>query len=112
MRRSPCRTRGAAQVPTEFPARFAARPATGPQVRVRKHVTRQVVILEVADRLSDVVEELDLAIQPALADGPRGVVCDLSAVCEGAEPGAVEALATAGRHVRDWPWIPVAPFNS
>jgi len=108
MSRSPCRTRGAAQVPTEFPPRFAARPATGPQVRVRKHVTRQVVILEVADRLSDVVEELDLAIQPASADGPRGVVCDLSAVFEGAEQGAVAVLATAGRHVRDWPGIPVA----
>ena len=108
MRRSPCRTRGAAQVPTEFPTRFAARPATGPQVRVRKHVTRQVVILEVADRLSNVVEELDLTIQLALADGPRGVVCDLSAVFEGAGPAAVAVLATAGRHVRDWPGIPVA----
>jgi len=77
-------------------------------VRVRKHVTRQVVILEVAGRLSNVVEELDLAIQLALADGPRGVVCDLPAVFEGAEPAAVAVLATAGRHVRDWPGIPVA----
>ena len=77
-------------------------------MRVRKHVTRQVVILEVADRLSNVVEELDLAIQLALADGPRGVVCDLSAVFEGAEPAAVAVLATAVRHVRDWPGIPVA----
>ncbi|HEY8822439.1 MAG TPA: hypothetical protein VIM49_10905 [Dermatophilaceae bacterium] len=68
MSRSPWGTRGAAQVSTEFPPRFAARPATGPQVRVRKHVTRQVVILEVAGRLSNVVEELDLAIQLALAD--------------------------------------------
>src|SRR5674476_601781 len=112
MSRSPCRTRGAAQVSTEFltefPTRFAARAATGPQVRVREHVTRQVVILEVAGRLSNVVEELDLAIQLALADGPRGVVCDLSAGFEGAEPAAVEVLATAGRHVRDWPGIPVA----
>ena len=108
MSRSPWGTRGAAQVSTEFPPRFAARPATGPQVRVRKHVTRQVVILEVAGRLSNVVEELDLAIQLALADGPRGVVCDLPAVFEGAEPAAVAVLATAGRHVRDWPGIPVA----
>jgi len=42
------------------------------------------------------------------ADAPRGVVCDLSAVPEGEEPVAVEVLATAGRHVRDWPGIPVA----
>src|SRR5674476_1166171 len=111
MSRSPCRTRGAAQVSTEvlteFPPRFATGAATGPQVRVRRHVTRQVVVLEVAGRLSDVVEELDLAIQPASADGPRGVVCDLSAVFEGAEQGAVAVLATAGRHLRDWPGIPV-----
>ena len=66
------------------------------------------MVLEVAGRLSDVVEDLDRAIQLALADGPRGVVCDLSNVLEGAEPVAVEVLATAGRHVRDWPGIPVA----
>jgi hypothetical protein len=36
------------------------------------------------------------------------VVCDLSAVPEVDEPSAVEMLASAGRHVRDWPGIPVA----
>jgi hypothetical protein len=36
------------------------------------------------------------------------VVCDLAAVLEGAEPGAVDVLAGLGRHVRDWPGIPVA----
>ena len=66
------------------------------------------MVLEVASPLGDVVDDLDRAIQLALADGPRGVVCDLSAVPEGAEPGAVQMLATAGRHVRDWPGIPVA----
>ena len=101
-------TRYAPNVPAELPAQSAGRPATGPQVRVRRHAIRQVVVLEVAGRLSDVVEDLDRAIQLALADGPRGVVCDLSAVLEGAEPVAVEVLATAGRHVRDWPGIPVA----
>jgi hypothetical protein len=35
------------------------------------------------------------------------VVYDLSAALEGDEPVAVEVLATAGRHVRDWPGIPV-----
>jgi hypothetical protein len=62
----------------------------------------------VTGRLGDVVEDLDRAIQVALAEGPRGVVCDLSAVIEDAEPGALEMLATAGRHVRDWPGTPVA----
>jgi len=46
-------------------------------------------------------------MQLALADGPRGVVCDLTAALEGVDPAAFEVLATAGRHVRDWPGIPV-----
>jgi len=66
------------------------------------------VVLEVAGRLSDVVQDLDRAIQLALADVPRGVVCDLSSVLEGADPAAVEVLASVGRHVRDWSGIPVA----
>src|SRR5450759_3543523 len=101
-------TRFAADLPSGLPAKSAARPATGWQVRARKHAIRQVVVLEVGGRLSDVVEELDRAIQLALAEGPRGVVCDLSSVLKDAEPVAVELLATAGRHVRDWPGIPVA----
>ena len=59
-------------------------------------------------RLADVVEDLDSAFQVALAEGPRGVVCDLSAVIQYADPGALQMLATAGRHVRDWPGTPVA----
>jgi hypothetical protein len=65
------------------------------------------VVLAVARPLSDVVEELDEAIQFALADGPRGVVCDLSTLHEGYAPAAVEVLAAAGRHVRNWPGIPL-----
>ena len=67
-----------------------------------------MAVVEVAGRLGDGVEELDRAIQLALADGPRGVVCDLSGVLENAAAVAVEVLATAGRHVRDWPAVPVA----
>jgi hypothetical protein len=75
--------------------------------RARTRCLREVVVLEVAGPLIDVVEELGQAIQQALAEGPPGVVVDLSAV-PGGEPDAVEALAMAGRHVRDWPAIPVA----
>lgn len=78
------------------------------QVSISRRVIRDVVVLEVAGQLSDVVDDLDRAIQLALADGPRGVVCDLSAVPDGDEPGAVRVLASAGRHVRDWSGIPVA----
>ena len=101
-------TRPSDHLSTEFSTQSARRPASGPQISVGTRAIRQLVVLEVADRLSDVVEELDRAIQLALAEGPSGLVCDLSAVLEGAEPGAVEVLATAGRHVRDWPGIPVA----
>lgn len=76
--------------------------------RVRTHAVGHVIVLEVAGLLGDVVDSLDRSIQLALADGPRGVVCDLSGVLEGAEPDALELLATAGRHVRDWPGAPVA----
>jgi hypothetical protein len=79
--------------------------------QVRTYAVGHVVVLEVAGRLSNVVEELDRAIQLALADGPRGVVCDLSGMLDGAEPGALEMLAAAGRHVRDWSGTPVAVAN-
>ena len=101
------RARLAAHVPTATPAPSTDHPAAGPQGPVRTHTERGVVVLEIAGRLGDVIQDLDRAIQLALADGPRGVVCDLSAVLTGAEPGAVDVVATAGRHVRDWPGIPV-----
>ena len=103
----PFPTRYTPSVPAELPP-SAGRPGTGWQVRARTRPVRQVTVLEVAGLLGDVVEDLDRAIQLALAEGPRGVVCDLSAVVRGAESGAVDRLATAGRHVRNWPAIPVA----
>jgi hypothetical protein len=98
----------AADFPRELPVPPAGRRTTGPRVGARSRAIRDVVVVEASGALADVVADLDRAIQLALADGPRGVVCDLSAVPEGAEPIAVEVLATAGRHVRDWPGIPVA----
>jgi len=102
-----------------FPTRLSAYAPAGPTARsaslvtgrhgqLRERAIRRVTVLEVTGRLGDVIEDLDRAIQVALAEGPRGVVCDLSAVIEDAEPGALEMLATAGRHVRDWPGTPVA----
>ena len=85
-----------------------ATPSVDPQQRLRTHVVRGVVVLDVAGHLHDVAQDLDRAIQMALAEGPRGVVCDLSTIPEDAQPDAVEILAMAGRHVRDWPATPVA----
>jgi hypothetical protein len=99
--------RSAVRIPSGYPAQSAGPEAADPQ-GVRARSLSGVVVLEVAGRLGEVVEDLDLAVELALADGPLGVVCDLPADPEGAEPGAVEVLATLGRHVRDWPGIPVA----
>jgi len=104
----PFPTRYAPYVPAGLPAQPASLSPTATQGRVRRNVTRHVVVLEVAGQLGDVVGELDRAIQLALAHGPRGVICDLSGVLKGVEPAALEILATTGHHVRDWPGIPVA----
>ncbi len=103
-----CPARVAALVPAGFPMQLADGPVGTHQSAIRTRAIGGGVVLEVTGQLSDVVEDLDLAIQLALAEGPRNVVCDLSAVLEGAQRGAVEVLATAGRHVRDWPGTPVA----
>src|SRR5450631_1237220 len=100
-------TRPATERPAEPAAPSTSRPVTQAQGRVRTHSVRQVVVLDASCRLSEGVEELDWASQLALAEGPGGVVCDLSKVLEGTDPDAIEVLATAGRHVRDWPGIPV-----
>ncbi len=79
----------------------------GDQLRAHRP-TGQVVVLELAGLTGALVEEMDRAMQLALGEGPCGVVCDVAAMPGEAEPEAVEMLATAGRHVRDWPGIPVA----
>ena len=75
---------------------------------MRTYAVGQVVVLEVAGPLGDVVDNLDHATKVALAEAPRGVVCDLSAVLEGPGARVMDLLANVGRHVRDWPSIPVA----
>jgi hypothetical protein len=104
----PFPTRNAPPESADMAAQSPRGQATGPRVRVRRCAAAQVTVLEVAGRLSDVADELDRAIQLALAGGPRGVVCDLTKTLTEAEPVAVGVVATAGRHVQDWPGIPVA----
>jgi signal transduction histidine kinase len=83
-------------------------PQTAAGTSVRTHTVGRIVVLEVAGHLSDIVEDLDVATQLALALGPRGVVCDLSGVVEVNATGALRMLASAGRHPRDWLGVPVA----
>jgi Histidine kinase-like ATPase domain len=102
------------QIPTQShrPVGVSDQTGSGPSVIPGPVVTGrtvgQVMVLDVRGRLSDVVEGLDLETRLALATGPRGVVCDLSEVVEVGAPGALRALAAAGRHPRDWPGAPVA----
>jgi hypothetical protein len=104
----PFPTRYVTSVPASLPAQSAAGHDKDRQASARTFAIRKVAVLEAAGRLSDVVQDLDHGVQLALAQMPRGVVIDLSAVLEGADPAAAKALAAAGRHVRDWPGIPVA----
>jgi hypothetical protein len=92
----------------DLSAKQPARHSAAGRKAIKTRAIGQVAVLELAGPLGDAVEDLDQAIQVALADGPRGVVCDLSTAPEDAQPGAVEWLATAGRHVRHWPGIPIA----
>jgi len=54
------------------------------------------VVLEVTGRLGDIVEDLDWAIQLALASDPRGVACDLTGVI-GVESVEESPLTTSAR---------------
>jgi hypothetical protein len=100
----PFPTRPAANLPPEIAVHTEVRLGTG---QVRTRTIRQVAVLEVVSCLADAVEDLDRAVQLALAEDPRGVVISLSDASQATDPGAVKVLATAGRHVRDWPGIPV-----
>jgi hypothetical protein len=91
-----------------LPTQRARRTASAGQVPVPTRAAGQVVVLQYNGRLGDLVAEMDQAIGLALAEGPRGIICDLMTVTGYAEPAALAMLATAGRHVRDWPGTPVA----
>ena len=91
-----------------FPSESPTGASQGRGGQMRTYAVGPVVVLEVAGPLGDVVDNLDHATRLALAEAPRGVVCDLSAALEGVGAGVTDLLASAGRHVRDWPGIPVA----
>jgi len=101
-------TRPVARLSAEQPELPASAQGSGQQGRVRTYAVRGIAVVEASGELGDVGEELDQAVQLALAEGPRGVICDLSSVLGETDSAALEMLATAGRHARDWPGIPVA----
>jgi anti-sigma regulatory factor (Ser/Thr protein kinase) len=93
---------------TWLDATWSARAALGSQGQVTAYRHRGVWLIEVDGDFADVSQDVDLAIQFALAEIPKGVVCSLMHPPGAAgAAGLVEALASAGRHVRRWPGTPI-----
>lgn len=91
-----------------LPPQPSGRPRARTKIRAETDAIGQVSVLEVSGRLADVHQDLDRSIEQALAEGPRGLVCDLMGVAERCDAGSVKALGAAGRHVRHWRGIPIA----
>ncbi len=79
--------------------------SSGPE---RRWTSRDVAVVAAVGRLEDVVTDLGRTVLMALAEDPKAVVCDLSAVIDGSDADAASLMAAAGRQVRDWPAVPIA----
>lgn len=73
---------GSPGVATALPGTSRSPRTTMTYVRARKHAIRQVVIIEVAGRLGDVVEDLDRPSSERWPMGPAGS-CAIFQVCSG-----------------------------
>ena len=79
---------------TWLDATWSARAALGSQGQITAYRHRGVWLIEVDGDFADVVQDVDLAIQFALAEIPKGVVCSLMhPPGEEGAAGLVEALA-------------------
>jgi hypothetical protein len=67
-----------------------------------------VTVLAPTGPLSEVVDDLHRAVLHAWAADPRAVCCDLTEVSDESGSDALRTLALLGRHVRDWPAVPLA----
>jgi hypothetical protein len=68
----------------------------------------EVAVVSGAGPLQDVVRDLRHGVLLALAEDPKAVVCDLTAVVDGSDGDAQSLLATVGPQVHDWPAVPLA----
>lgn len=93
---------------TWLEATWSERAALGSHGEVTAYCHRGVWLIEVEGDYGAVTEDVDLAIQMALAECPRGVVCSLMRPPQGQGAGQlIDRLASAGRHVRRWPGTPI-----
>jgi hypothetical protein len=89
-------------------ATWSVRAALGSHGQITAYSHGAVRLIEVDGDFEGVAEDLDLAIQFALAESPKGVVCSLMHPPGEAEAAELlEGLASAGRHVRRWPGTPI-----
>ena len=85
---------------------WAARVALGAHREITAYRYQDVWLIEVNGELPVPGDAIDLAIQLALAESPRGVVCSVVDASE--LPSAdLEQLGRTGRHVQSWPGAPV-----
>lgn len=85
---------------------WAARVSLGAHREITAYRHLDVWLIEVGSELRVPGDAIDLAIQLALAESPRGVVCSVvdAAVLASAD---LEQLGRTGRHVQSWPGAPL-----
>jgi anti-sigma regulatory factor (Ser/Thr protein kinase) len=66
----------------------------------------QVRLVHVTGAATQVGEPIDRLVQFALADNPRAVICSLPRAASDDLP--MDPIASMGRHVQQWPAIPIA----
>ena len=88
-------------------ANWSAPAAPSAAGAITAHARRGVWLIDVHSPYADVAPEVDHRIQAALAEGPRGVVCALPASLADTPGPVLDLLASAGRHMRAWPAVPV-----
>lgn len=88
-------------------ANWSAPARLGTTGRLAAYPLRGVWLIEVDPPYDDMADEVDHAVQLALAECPRGVVVSLTGPLDGTREQALDVLASTGRHVAPWPATPV-----
>jgi len=88
-------------------ANWSAPARLGSTGRLAAYPLRGVWLIEVDPPYDDTADEVDHAVQLALAECPRGVVVSLTGPLDGTCGDALDVLASTGRHVAPWPATPI-----
>jgi hypothetical protein len=88
-------------------ANWSAPARLGTTGRLAAYPLRGVWLIEADPPYDDMADEVDHAVQLALAECPRGVVVSLTGPLDGTPEPALDGLAATGRHVASWPATPL-----